>query len=311
MSDCFTGRMREEIPPALIAFGDAFLDKEHLKELNLSDNAFGPAGAEPLQKLLETNTNIQILKLNNNGLGVQGGNYIASALLKAQEKNVKNGKTSSLQTIIAGRNRLENGSMDKLSEAFAAHGTLKTICLPQNGIRPEGITMLLERLTQCKDLECLDLQDNTFTDAGSEALAKALPEWTKLKTLNVGDCLLGNKGGKAIATALMSGFEHLETINLTYGEIEELSALELAKCISKLPNLKHLELNGNSFSSSGKAVTAIQEALEDNNKDEDVLGSLSDMDYDSDEEDEEDEDVSDNDENVDNLASKINEKLNI
>jgi len=322
MSDCFTGRMLEEIPPALIAFGDALVDKKNLKELNLSDNAFGPNGAKPLQKLLSNNNYIQILKLNNNGLGIEGGNCIASYLLAAQEKNVKENKTSSLQTLIAGRNRLENGSMEKLSEALAAHGTIKTLRIPQNGIRSEGITLLLNKLKSCKDLEVLDLQDNTFKkvtdddeeilegENGSSALASALPSWPKLKVLNVGDCLLGKKGGKIVA-ALASGFNDLEEINFTYGELVEKDALELSKCIPKLPNLKKIELDGNCFSATGNAVEAIKQALEDCNLDEDVLGELEDMDYDSDEEDEDEDNEADDDDDVNNVADNLKSNLKI
>jgi len=317
MSDCFTGRMLEEIPPALIAFGDALVDKKNLKELNLSDNAFGPNGAKPLQKLLSNNNYIQILKLNNNGLGVEGGNCIASYLLAAQEKNVKENKTSSLQTLIAGRNRLENGSMEKLSEALAAHGTIKTLRIPQNGIRSEGITLLLNKLKSCKEIEILDLQDNTFKkvtdddeeilegENGSSALANALSSWPKLKILNVGDCLLGKKGGK-IVEALSNGFNDLEEINFTYGELVEKDALALSKCIPKLPNIKKIELDGNCFSATGNAVEAIKQALEDCNLDEDVLGELEDMDYDSDEEDEDDID-----DDVDNIADNLKDNLKI
>jgi len=321
MSDCFTGRMLEEIPPALIAFGDALADKKNLKELNLSDNAFGPNGAKPLKKLLSNNNYIQILKLNNNGLGVEGGNCIASYLLAAQEKNVKENKTSSLHTLIAGRNRLENGSMEKLSEALAAHGTIKTLRIPQNGIRSEGISLLLNNLKACKDLEVLDLQDNTFkmvTDDedevpesdGSTALADALPSWPKLKVINVGDCLLGKNGGKIIA-ALANGFSELEEINFTYGELVEKDALEFSKCIAKLPNLKKVELDGNAFSATGNAVEAIKQALEDCGLDEDVLGELEDMDYDSEEEDEEDEDNEDADDDVDDIANTMKDNLKI
>jgi len=319
MSDCFTGRMLEEIPPALIAFGDALADKKNLKELNLSDNAFGPNGAKPLKKLLSNNNYIQILKLNNNGLGVEGGNCIASYLLAAQEKNVKENKASSLHTLIAGRNRLENGSMEKLSEALAAHGTIKTLRIPQNGIRSEGISLLLNNLKACKDLEVLDLQDNTFKkvtdddeevveEDGSTALADALPSWPKLKVINVGDCLLGKNGGKIVA-ALASGFNDLEEINFTYGELVEKDALEFSKCIPKLPKLKKVELDGNAFSATGKAVEAIKQALEDCNLDEDVLGELEDMDYDSDEEDEDVEEDADSD--VDNVADNLKSNLKI
>lgn len=65
----FTGRLRDEIPLILQAFAEALEEKEHLQEVDFSDNAFGPAGAKPLMRLLSNNRNIQILRLNNNGLG--------------------------------------------------------------------------------------------------------------------------------------------------------------------------------------------------------------------------------------------------
>lgn len=45
-----------------------------LVELDLSDNAFGPIGAEGIEKFLESPAaySLQVLKLNNNGLGAGG-----------------------------------------------------------------------------------------------------------------------------------------------------------------------------------------------------------------------------------------------
>ena len=72
---------------------------------------------------------------------------------------------------------------------------LTELRLPQNGIRPEGISELLHALGAVSTLEVLDLQDNTFTAVGSKALAEVLPKWPHMKTLNVGDCLLSAKVG--------------------------------------------------------------------------------------------------------------------
>lgn len=45
-----------------------------LTELDLSDNAFGPIGADGIEKFLESPAaySLQVLKLNNNGLGAGG-----------------------------------------------------------------------------------------------------------------------------------------------------------------------------------------------------------------------------------------------
>jgi Ran GTPase-activating protein 1 len=51
------------------------LSGAQLLELDLSDNAFGPIGVEGLAMLLLSHSchALQILKLNNNGLGIGGG----------------------------------------------------------------------------------------------------------------------------------------------------------------------------------------------------------------------------------------------
>ncbi|KAI9298133.1 RNI-like protein [Neoconidiobolus thromboides FSU 785] len=297
LSDIFTGRLRSEIPPALIAICDAIVDKEHLIELNLSDNAFGPAGAEPLVNFLVNNKALQVLKLNNNGLGVSGGTFIAHALIKAAEEKAAKKLPTTLKTFIAGRNRLENGSSELLAKAFQAHPTLVEVRLPQNGIRPEGVTALVNGLSKIPSLEIFDLQDNTFTETGSKVLAAALVNWPKLRVLNVGDCLLKAKGGKVLATALAEARPaKIEEIILTYNEIDHAGAILLADSLKHFSKLKKLELNGNNFEEDSEASEKIKEALETINA-ADALGSLSDMEILSDEEDEDDE--------IDELTERI------
>ena len=120
--DMFVGRLKSEIPPALVkreplsylslslfnaesiglcahwyrqrvlrSCGTSFLSlisipqttlsdavmaaRAHLVELDLSDNAFGPAGIEAIFQLLSNPAcfSLRILKLNNTGMGPQGG----------------------------------------------------------------------------------------------------------------------------------------------------------------------------------------------------------------------------------------------
>ncbi|KAF9190981.1 hypothetical protein BGZ51_007999 [Haplosporangium sp. Z 767] len=320
-SDIFTGRLRSEIPDCLVAFGDALKDKQHLVELNLSDNAFGAAGVVPLVEFLTTNRNLQILKLNNNGLGVTGGKVLAEALMTAHERNVAENKKSSLRVIIAGRNRLENGSTPDLAKAFAAHGTLTHVAMPQNGIRMEGIEALAAGLTHCPNLEILDLQDNTFTVRGCRAFAAALPSWAGLKRLNFGECLLKNRGAILLSQALAKGKNSkLESIDLTYAEMREDGVLELAEVISKhLSNLTKLELNGNQVEEDSAAIDAIRDALSKHGHGE-ALGELDDMeepdsdvesssDEDEDKEEEKEEEEEEDkkeDKELADLAAKLN-----
>ena len=96
-SDIFVGRSKTEIPPALVreresypithplsvlllflsqtVLGDAMMGaRAQLVELDLSDNAFGPAGITAIFKLLSSSVcfTLRTLKLNNTGMGIQG-----------------------------------------------------------------------------------------------------------------------------------------------------------------------------------------------------------------------------------------------
>ena len=50
-------------------------------EIDLSDNAFGPDGIRAFECLLQDGKSLKILKVTNCGLGPEGGEMIAEALL--------------------------------------------------------------------------------------------------------------------------------------------------------------------------------------------------------------------------------------
>ncbi|KAJ2036632.1 Ran GAP Rna1 [Coemansia sp. S2] len=286
LHDIFTSRLKDEVKQSVIAICGVLVDFPNLIELNLSDNAFGPLGAEAMSEFLSKHTGLQVLKLNNNGLGIHGGTTIASALIKCQAECEKQGKEPALHTIVCGRNRLENGAAPAFANAFAALKSLREVRMPQNGIRPEGIAELVNGLASNTKLAILDLQDNTFTHSGSAALASALPSWSALEHLNVGDCLLGPTGGRLVIEALEDR-STLKVVNLQYNEIEQDGAIALAKSLKTLKLLESLELNGNRFDAESNAVELIKAALSENDIDDDIIGSLSDMEEITDDEEEE------------------------
>ncbi|CAN6602208.1 ran GTPase-activating protein 1 [Trichomonascus vanleenenianus] len=326
LSDIFTGRLREEIPTSLDAILTAFLDCKKLHTLDLSDNAFGIATIDPLESFLAKHAPLRHLILANNGFGPQAGSRIGKALEElAQIKKEK--ETHSLETIVCGRNRLENGSMAAWAKMLAAHGTVKELRLYQNGIRQEGIEhLLLKGLSKSPVLEKLDLQDNTFTMKGAKALVEVLPTWTQLKELVVSDCLLTAEGGYALSQALVDikPLESLEVLKLQYNEIETDGLEKLKHAIEKnIPNLKVLELNGNRFPEDHEHVDAITQIFVERGFGE--LDELDDMeeetDVESEEEAEEEEEVKhaqeeeeenvapENSAEVDELADEISRKL--
>ena len=68
-----------------IALGEGIMAAEStLTELDLSDNAFGPTGVQPIIPLLTSSSfySIKVLKFNNNGLGITGGKVSRKILCK-------------------------------------------------------------------------------------------------------------------------------------------------------------------------------------------------------------------------------------
>jgi len=248
---------------------------------------------------------LQHLILNNNGLGPHAGILIAdalSALHAKKEEARKAGKdVPDLETVICGRNRLENGSMTAWAKAYSLHTGVKEVKMVQNGIRQEGISHLLtDGLRHARGIKVLDLQDNTFTILGAKALGTVAPGWTEIQELGVGDSLLSAKGGVVVANALAKGKnQQLEILRLQYNDITTKGLEAFTKAVKEgLPVLKKIELNGNKFSEEDQSIMVLKELLEERKEklggdvimeDEWGLDSLSDLEEASDEESEEEE----------------------
>ena len=271
--------------------------------MDLSDNAFGLNTVESLVLFLRRHNPLKHLILQNNGLGPAAGAMVADALTelaekkaKAREKEEGNG-VPELETLICGRNRLENGSMGAWARCFGAHRHVREVKMVQNGIRQEGIMLLFsEGLAQCEDLRVLDLQDNTFTITGAEALCSSLGKWKELKELGVGDCLLGARGGVKLGEELGKGENKgLEVIRAQYNEIDARGVKALFDAADALPKLKRVEINGNKFAEDDEGVEGLRTLLDDRKEkaggegEEGAWGldELSDLEEESDEEDEE------------------------
>nr|XP_020732604.1 ran GTPase-activating protein 1 isoform X1 [Odocoileus virginianus texanus] len=288
-SDMFTGRLRSEIPPALISLGEGLITAgAQLVELDLSDNAFGPDGVRGFEALLKSSAcfTLHELKLNNCGMGIGGGKILAAALTECHRKSSAQGKPLALKVFVAGRNRLENDGATALAEAFGIIGTLEEVHMPQNGINHPGVTALAQAFAINPLLRVINLNDNTFTEKGAMAMAKTLTTLRQVEVINFGDCLVRSKGAVAIADAIRGGLPKLKELNLSFGEIKREAALSVAEAVADKAELEKLDLNGNMLGEEG--CEQLQEVLEGFNL-ATVLASLSDDEGEDDEDEDEDE----------------------
>uniref|UniRef100_A0A8B9Z1I2 Ran GTPase-activating protein 1 n=1 Tax=Buteo japonicus TaxID=224669 RepID=A0A8B9Z1I2_9AVES len=289
-SDMFTGRLRSEIPPALISLGDALITAgAQLVELDLSDNAFGPDGVRGFEALLKSPAcyTLQELRLNNCGMGIGGGKILATALKECHRKSSAQGKPLALKIFVAGRNRLENDGATALAEAFGIIGTLEEVHMPQNGINHPGITALAQAFAINPLLKVINLNDNTFTEKGAVAMAETLKALRQIEVINFGDCLVRSKGAVAIADAVKEGLHKLKELNLSFCEIKRDAALTVAEAIEDKTELEKLDLNGNCLGEEG--CEQLQEILEGFNMAAEEDDEEEEEDEDEEEEEEEEE----------------------
>ncbi|XP_032869388.1 ran GTPase-activating protein 1 [Amblyraja radiata] len=301
-SDMFTGRLRTEIPPALISLGNAVMSAgAQLTQLDLSDNAFGPDGVRSIETLLKSKAcyTLQELRLNNCGMGIGGGQILAAALSECRRNSSALGKPMALKVFIAGRNRLENEGAIALAGAFKSIGTLEEVHMTQNGINHQGITALAKAFTENPNLRVINLNDNTFAEEGAIAMAETLKTLQNIEVLNFGDCLVRSKGAIAIAEAVKHGLKKLKELNLSFGEIRKNAAITVAEAMEDKSLLEKLDLNGNCLGEEG--CDQLREIM-DSFKKQDLLTSLSDDESDGDgdgDEDDEEEDEAEEDDDDD------------
>ena len=299
--DMFTGRLRAEIPKALEYLGTALCTAgTQLTELDLSDNAFGPVGAEGIATFLSSSScyTLRILKLHNTGLGTTGGKILAKALLDCYDNSSKAGTPPlALKVFVAGRNRLEDEGAKALASVFQKLTSLEEVVMPQNGIYHHGITAIANGLSTNSGLKILNLNDNTVGFKGAQALAKVLPNFQNLEQLNLGDCLLKTRGSLILAEALAAkgNYPSLAEVNLSYNEIRTKGANSIAHAMADKKHLIALQLDGNAFGKEGR--TLLRNSLTVSKRIE-SLGSLSNDESDSEEENDE-ENVDDEEENED------------
>ncbi|KAM4527041.1 ran GTPase-activating protein 1b [Fundulus diaphanus] len=295
-SDMFTGRLRSEIPTALMSLSGALMSAgARLTELDLSDNAFGPDGVKGIEQLLKSPSchTLRELRLNNCGMGIGGGKILAEALMESHKKSTSLGSPLRLKVFIAGRNRLENDGASALAKAFQLMGSLEEIHMPQNGINYAGVTALASAIRQNPELQVLNFNDNTFTKRGTLAMAQALRHLRNVQVINFGDCLVRSEGAIALAAVLREGLPILKELNLSFGEITGGAALVVAQAVMDKPHMEKVNLNGNCLGEDGCEV--LREVMDNMDKG-DMLASLSEDEGEPDDEEDEDCDNGDSDE---------------
>ena len=237
--DLFVSRLKEDLPISLKYLMEAISNKK-IEFLDLSDNAFGPTAIPSFDFFLRTCTNLEILELENNGLGPEGAEMVCNALL--QNDKIK------LKKLKINRNRLEEKGAIALSRVIEKMKTFEHLEVFQNGISTEGMKKIFLALKENKNLKVLKINDN-FTKIALNDLINILPGLNNLQIIDISDSItesnLGNKLSIELFKAL-SSLENLEEIYCNYNEIiSKNSQKEIFELLKQFKKLKIVQLKGN------------------------------------------------------------------
>lgn len=212
------------------------LGSQHtIRELNLSSNYFGVAGATVLVKILEAKPRsrgqkpvaampfLDRLDMSNNNLGDDGTTQLTRAILKRSEIHLVDLKLSSnsigaggIETIMNKllQHNLVSLSLDKnaigdqgcqlVAASLQSMPSLSRLNLGFNLIGSRGITSLMRSLVTCKAMTYLGLSGNNLKISGAIALAFTLSQHPRLEELDLDNCCLGQAAQCHIVAGIIS-----------------------------------------------------------------------------------------------------------
>ncbi|KFG27119.1 uncharacterized protein NESG_00194 [Nematocida ausubeli] len=237
----FTQRVKEQVYPSLQSIVKYITPLKKIVYFDISDNALSFNGMEILAPMIEKMHVLKHLVMNNNGIGIDGGVFLAKALENLSKES------TALESLEVGRNRLEE-SATKLGKALELFPCLDSLKIYQNSINTINIGNLLTSLG-CLSMRILDISDNFLLEYGSKVLSESMKNWP-IEYMNIADCIMSDKGLAVFESALV---EHISVqgelisekeIDMSYNDITE-ESVDILRAIVRKSNDTKLVLTGN------------------------------------------------------------------
>ena len=203
-----------------------------IRELNLSSNYSGPAGAIILVKFLEGKQRsrdhvpmpfLDRLDMSNNNLGDDGTTQLTRAISKRSGVHLVDLRLSSnsigsggIETIMNKllQHNLVSLSLDKnsigdqgcqlVAASLQSMKLLSRLNLGFNQIGSRGINSLMRSLIGCESITYLGLSGNILKISGAIALAFTLAQHPRLEELDLDNCCLGQAAQCHIVAGIIS-----------------------------------------------------------------------------------------------------------
>ena len=243
-----------------------FITKVIFSENNLSTNA-----CKTIFGVLETNPQIVQLEVNNNSVDDDAIEYLAEVLMRLPKnreplnitmrenvftekgaefiaKALANDCPVSWLDLRKDKNILDAG-VQKIANSLISNTHLIGLDLLSCGCGAMGAWAFADSLVENDTFKTLLLQDPLNEEAISALSSLLVDENCHLQNLYLWKCSLTSKDLDILCNALRNN-NCLETLALSYNEINDLAALSIAKMVLRNKSIKKLQLGSNHFTSN-------------------------------------------------------------
>lgn len=202
-----------------------------IRELNLSSNNFGPAGAVALVAVFRSRGKrtcvampcLDRLDMSNNDLGDEGTAQLTMAIIKRPDVHLVDLRVSSnsigsggietimnkllhhnLVSLALDKNSIGDQGCQLVAASLQSMPSLSRLNLSFNQIGSRGITSLMRSFMACKSITYLGLSGNILRISGAISLSFALSQHPRLEELDLDNCCLGQAAQCHIVAGIIS-----------------------------------------------------------------------------------------------------------
>lgn len=184
------------------------LEKLSVKNLILSNNKIGAAGAADIAKGISQNATLTEINLENNEIDDAGVAALASAIASKPAITALN---------LSG-NKVGAAGVKSLVEALSSDHSFPVVNLAKNNLNDASVAELVKLITSNNTVNTLNLSNNKIGDAGAAALAGALASNHNVLYVDLSNNQIGNAGANAIEKLLKSN-KTVISVNLSNNKI--------------------------------------------------------------------------------------------
>ena len=214
-----------------------------MRELNLSSNHFGPAGAGVLSRCLEGGSSnssssrssgaspgthvpfpyLDRIDISNNSLGDEGATQLTKIISNRSKVDLVDLRLSSnsitstcidmimnkllhhnIVSLALDQNAIGDQGCQLVAASLQSMKSLARLNLSFNQIGSRGINSLMRSLIACESVTFLGLSGNILKISGAMALAFTLAQHPRLEELHLDNCCLGQAAQCHITTGIIS-----------------------------------------------------------------------------------------------------------